>query len=386
MNSQKEKFRKLTALSVVSVVSVSFTQCSVQEVRQDFGKRVERNGKSYASELAAQSPFKKVEMSWKKANDLMKARNPKYQQALIDQHQSKIRKGAVSNFTFEVRKSLNDSVQTTLNPNEIAAAMNSPVSTLPRQLKSITDLKNISHSLTQSEWDRVLQSIKADIAQRKEMVNLHVLFCQNETIDRAESELEKIVKSDPQPQNKALATELAKAQSLLKKERSEWLGQVRNFYNAEFYDVEFTDYRAKLNSYRHVTNPGFSDWKRWRLLENSEMLAGEMQKEHNDAKPMLPGMNMLKRKLGVMEIQSQLGHQKVLNEEMAKEVRQMLRGWRELKAVQQKIFASELSYSRSNVTQAPSVQDVRRITTDFQLKNEEIDKMKIFWAIDEDCW
>lgn len=383
MKFQKQLFNKLI---VILFAPVMLSQCATEEVRKDFSKRVERNGNSYVDELAAQSPFKKVELSWREANELMRDRNPKYHQALLSKKESGIKKGAVKNFTYEVRKSITDSVQTTLHLNEIAKAMNNPVSSMPKQLRSITDLKNISHSLTQSEWERVLLSIKADIAEREEMVMLHVLFCQSENLVRAEKQLEKIAKVDEPKQNKAFVTELEKARGLVKKERGQWLDRVRDFYNAEFYDVEFKDYKAKLDFYRHVSNPVFSDWKRWRLLENSEMLASEMQKEHREAKPLLPGMNVLKRKLGVMELQSQLGHQRVMNEKMATEVRQMLRNWRELKSVQKKIVASDISYSKSDVMQALGVKDVKRVISEFKLKKTEIDKLRVFWAMDEDCW
>ncbi|MEZ7957069.1 MAG: hypothetical protein QMC23_10925 [Rubritalea sp.] len=234
--------------TVLVLASLALTQCAVQEVKQELSESVERKGASFAHELSAQSPFKKVEMSWREASELMKERNSKYRQAIIDKEESLIKRGLVNNFTFEVRKSLTGSVQTTLNPSAIAKAMKDPVASLPGQLESITDLKNIYHSLTQSEWGRISQSVRADAAQRREMVNLHVLFCQSENLEKAESNLESLIvilsADGSMNLNKAMTVELAKTQAILKKERGQWLDQVRNFFNAEYYDVEFNNYKT----------------------------------------------------------------------------------------------------------------------------------------------
>ena len=152
--------------TVLVLASLVLTQCAVQEVKQELSESVERKGASFAHELSAQSPFKKVEMSWREASELMKERNSKYRQAIIDKEESLIKRGLVNNFTFEVRKSLTGSVQTTLNPSAIAKAMKDPVATLPKQLESITDLKNIYHSLTQTEWGRISQSVRAECPGR----------------------------------------------------------------------------------------------------------------------------------------------------------------------------------------------------------------------------
>ena len=380
-------FRKeiLLRFTVSAVASLALTQCATQEVKQELNQSVEMKGASFARELAAQSPFKKVEMSWREASELMKERNSKYRQAIFDKEESQIKKGLVNNFTYEVRKSLANSVQTTLNPGEIAKAMKSPVASLPRQLESITDLKNISHSLTQSEWGRVSQSVQADAAQRREMVNLHVLFCQSENLEKSEGNLKKLISllsaDDSVKPNKAMIVELAKSQALLKKERGQWLNQVRDFFNAEYYDVEFNDYKSKLSFYREVTDPEFSDWKRWRMLEHSGRLVTELQKQHGDDKPALPGISRITQNLGVMGLRSNLAQQSIPNQDMAKEVRQMLKSWRNLKSVQQQI-----AESKPYAEKTPSVEDLKGVTALYQLKKMEIEQLKTFWMIDEKCW
>jgi uncharacterized protein YajQ (UPF0234 family) len=281
-------------------------------------------------------------------------------------------------------------VQTTLNPGEIAQAVKNPVASIPRQLESITDLKNISHSLTQSEWERVSQSVRADAVQRREIVSLHALFCQDENLVKAEKDLgtlvERLSTEDTAKPNKPMAEELAKAQAAIKNERAQWLNQVRNFFNAEYYDVEFTDYKKKLSFYREVTNPEFSDWKRWRMLENSDRLASELKEQHGKAKPALPGISLITHNLGLAELRSNLNQQNVFNQEMAKEVRQMLKSWRKLKYVQQKIVSSEVRFSQKAIEKYPSVADLKLITALYDLKKKEIEQLRAFWMIDENCW
>ncbi|MFT5905293.1 MAG: hypothetical protein ACI9E1_000889 [Cryomorphaceae bacterium] len=380
-------FRKeiLLRFAVLAVAALVFTQCATQEVKQELEQSVEMKGASFALELAAQSPFKKVEMSWREASELMKKRNPYYRQAIIDKEESRIKKGLVNNLTYEVRKSLSNSVQTTLNPGEIAKVMKSPVASLPMQLESITDLKNISHSLTQSEWGRVSQSVQADAAQRREMVNLHVLFCQSENLEKSERSLKKLISLlsalETVKPNKAMVVELAKSQALLKKDRGQWLDQVRDFFNAEYYDVEFNGYKSKLSFYREVTDPEFSDWKRWRVLEHSGRLVAELQKQHGDSKPALPGISRITQNLGVIGLRNNLAQPSNLNQGMAKEVRQMLKNWRDLKSVQQQIAESK-PYNETT----PSVADLKRVTTVYQLKKSEIEQLKTFWMMDEKCW
>ena len=127
------------------------------------------------------------------------------------------------NIGHEMRKSFTSSVKNTLNPSEIAKAMKDPVGAFPDQLESITDLKNISHSLTQSEWERVTKVVKAESVQRREMVNLHVLFCQSENIEKAEQELQKLIDSERLKETKEVMKELTNTQVILRKEREQWL-------------------------------------------------------------------------------------------------------------------------------------------------------------------
>ncbi len=380
----------LGRFTILVIVPTTLTQCANQEVTQTLDQKLQVSGESYTKELAAQSPFKKVELTWSDATDLMEKRNPHYRQAIIDKETSAIRRGFANNLTYEVRKSLSNSVQSTLNPGEIALAMKDPVTSFPRQLESITDLKNISHSLSQSEWQRVTQSVRADAVERREIVNLHVLFCQSENLKNAQQDLksmmEAVSKDAAASQNKELRAALTNAQATLKSEREQWLNQVRDFFNAEYYDVELNNYKGKLSFYRDVTDPEFSDWKRWRMLENSDRLAEELRKQHSNQKPLLPGVSLISNNLGVNDFKENLVQQSTLNESMAKEVRQMIKNWRNLKSLQQNLVQQEQRLSQSRTKKIPSLVDVKTLCEIFDLKKREVEQLKAFWVIDEKCW
>ena len=368
------------------LISLLFTQCVTQEVKHELDKNVKVKGQTYARELEAQSPFKTVKISWSDASKLMKERNLKYRQAAIDKRNSAAKKGAVRNIGHEMRKSFTSSVKNTLNPSEIVKAMKDPVGAFPDQLESITDLKNISHSLTQSEWERVTKVVKAESVQRREMVNLHVLFCQSENIEKAEQELQKLIDSERLKETKEVMKELTNTQVILRKEREQWLDSVRDFFNAEYHDVEFKAYRDKLSFYRDIKDPKFSDWERWRVMEHSNTLAVEMKGKHDDDKPVLPGIYSLKEKLGVSKVRNKLTQEEMPSTDMVKEVRKMLRNWRLLKLVQQEIEEQELESIKSVNDEVLGVSDIKNVTVVYNLKKREIDHLKEFWLMDEQCW
>jgi len=70
---------------------------------------------------------------------------------------------------------------------------------------------------------------------------------------------------------------------------------------------------------------------------------------------------------------------------MSKEVRQMLKNWRNLKSVQQKIAALEVSFSQS-AGRPPSVVDLRRVASVYQLEKKKINYLKTFWMLNESRW
>jgi len=370
----------------VPILACLLSQCATHEVQQELQQNVARKGESYARELAAQSPFKKVNISWNEASELMKERNTKYSKALKDEAEANKTRGFANNLTHEVRKSLTTSVQHTLNPAEIAKAMKDPVKSLPRQIESITDLKNITHSLTQSEWERVSQGVGAEMVQRKEMVKLHMLFCQNENLKSLKENIGQIIESNKLEKGKEVSKEVAKIKTLIKKERSVWLDEVRDFFNAEYLDVELGSYTSKLSFYRGVNDPGFNKWERWGKLEHSGKVANEMKASHKESKAILPGVSLVKEKLGVNDIRSRLVNDGMLDDDAVNGVRKMLKNWRQLKSVQQQISELELKISKVTEEEAIKLADLKQVSKLYELKWREVIHLEILWIMDEQCW
>jgi len=352
-------------------------------VKHQLDKNVETRGQNYARELEAQSPFKKISLSWGEATELMKERNPQYQKAVASQIEAERSNGLVKNFTHEVKKSLTNTATQTLNPQEIAKALNNPVGELPKRLKSLTDLKNISHSLEQKEWARVGQSVDAEKSTRKEMVKLHVLFRQEKVIEDQRVLLEKyegLVKGKPN-----LEKLLTKKRIKYEAQRKVWLNSVRDFFNAEYYDVDFKDTKESLTLYRNVADPKFHEWQRWCSLGHSQELAKELSKQHKDNKPAVPGMNSLKTSLGIKQFQSNLAASEEKQAGLRGEVRTMLQKWRELKNTQTKI--TELKIKKADVDpEQITAQTIEESFKVYQFLQTEIKLVSYFWMLDEKCW
>ena len=360
-----------------------FSQCANKEVKHQLDRGLQTRGQSYALEMQAQSPFEKVSLSWSEATELMMGRNPNYQKVIASKKEAERANGLIKNFTYEVKKSLTSTASQTLNPQEIVKAINNPVAELPRRLKSLTDLKNISHLLEQKEWSRVGQSVNAEKSARHEMVKLHVLFRQEKVIEEHKEMLEKL---------EELVVGKASLEKLLKKkrvnyesQRKAWLNSVRDFFNAEYYDVSFEDFNGTFTLYRNVADPKFDQWQRWGSLGHSEELAKQMRLQHKENKPVIPGMNSLKTSLGIKEFQNNLADREDKQTDIRGEVRMMLKKWRELKNTQSKITDLE---SKNNVVDPEqlSIQTIEESFKVYQFLQTEIHLVSYFWMLDEDCW
>lgn len=359
-------------------------QCAHKEVRYQLDNKVQDSGENYAKELEAQSPFEKVSLSWNDATELMRERNAKYQKAVATQIEAESKGGVVKNFTYEVKRSLTNTATQTLNPKEIVKAINNPVAELPKRLKSLTDLKNISHSLEQQEWHRVGQAVEAQKITRVEMVKLHVLFRQERVIEGQKALLEKYEKlAEGQPK---LVSLLKKKRKIYEGEREAWLNSVRDFFNAEYHDVDFYDTENSLTLYREVSDPEFHQWQRWRRLDRAEELVKQLSKEHGDNKPVVPGVNSLKASLGIKEVQSNLLVNVEKQTSVRGEVRMMLKKWRELKNAQIKIAALKSKESDSFKLEGMTAQVIDEQFKIYEFLQTEIKLVSYFWMLDEECW
>lgn len=371
-------------IGVTAVAVGALTQCAQQEVKHQLDKSVQDRGELYARELQAQSPFKTVSLTWVEARELMKERNPKYRKAIESKAEAESKNGLVRSFTSEVKKSLRNTATHTLNPKEIAKALNNPVAQLPKQLSSLADLKNISHSLEKKEWERVGQSVDAEKLTRAEIVKLHVLFSKDEILKQQETLLKKYEKLSEE--NPSILKVVKKRRLSFDMQREAWLNNVRDYFNAEYYDVRLKYQGKKLTFYRGVKNPGFDQWQRWGMLEHSHDLAKQLGAEHEKNKPVVPGMNSLKSGLGIKTMQKNLGATEKQHAELRGDVRSMLKKWRELKQTQTKI--AELKSTKIN---QPTTEKItpKQVEDDFkvyQLLKTELQLASYFWLIDERCW
>ena len=380
-----EIYKRFSGYSAALITYCLLSNCANQEVQSQLNNSIENRGVSYAKELATQSPFQKVSLSWDDAKQLMKERNSSYKKAISAKIEAESTGNLVTDFTNEVRKSLKKTASRTINPREIAKAFQNPITQLPRQIESLTDLKNISHSLEQKEWNRVSDSVAAQVMSRAETVKLHVLFCQNKVLNE---QLELLKHYEPLVAERApLVSALKKKKERYNKQRSIWLDSIRDFFNAEYYDVEFKNYGRGLSLYRDVEDPNFDQWQRWRTLDHSQALVKELQNQHKKSKPVIPGVNGLKSSLGLKSLQDNLADNPVSEDDMRKEVRSLLKQWRELKETQSKI--SELKSRHSSLPMTSESITLKTIDTRFQvfqLLEKEIKIVRNFWLIDEQCW
>ncbi len=355
------------------------SQCAHKEVKHQLDKIFQTRGQNYARELKAQSPFEKVTLSWTDATKLMLERNPEYRKALTTQSEASANNGLVKNVTHELKRSLSNTATQTLNPKEIAKAINNPVGELPKRLKSLTDLKNVSHSLEQKEWSRIVQAVAAEKTMRTQMVKLHVFFRQEQVIKEQESLLKKyqeLVVGRPKLENLLIKKRIA-----CQANRRDWLNSVRQFFNAEYYDVDFKDTNNSLTLYREVNDPQFHQWQRWRALRHSQELATQLSKQHKENKPVVPGMNSIKTSLGIQEFQSNIAATGEKQSGMRNEVRMMLKKWRELKNTQTKI--AMLKSKQGDPITPQMIENQFKI---YQLLELEIKLVSYFWMLDEECW
>ena len=75
-------FMRIPMLIISAAASSLFLSCAQQEVTDCLGNHAQHEGLRYADEVAAQSPFETVEVSWSGALQLMEERNLAYRKAM----------------------------------------------------------------------------------------------------------------------------------------------------------------------------------------------------------------------------------------------------------------------------------------------------------------
>ena len=362
--------------------------CATQEVKQQLDDGVKQKGEVFAQEIEAQSPFKKVRLSWNEASELMKERNLAYRNAVIKQEVANDKGSYLGNLTSEMKTSLKSTATVSLNPKELAKLLNNPMANLPKQLSSLSGIKDVSHNLQQKEWGRVETNVDAESEVRKEKVKLHVLFHQYTLLEKKRKLLDSMESGEEV--DSSLERQLKRDRLAYDKQRTLWLREVRNFFDAEYFDVEFSAYSKKLPLYRGVKDPEFTKWQRWRLLDHSKDLAVALKSQHKKNKPAIPGTKTLMSKLGVSSVDEAIVTDRN-DSGLRKEVRGLLKNWRELKEVQTDISLAkrELALVKAEAGDSEKESEVDLLKQQLNLISLEEKEVKLashFWQSDEKCW
>lgn len=358
-----------------------FVGCAQQRVTDALAQATEAEGKQYAAEMAAQSPFKTVEMRWSEAGRLMEKRNRAFIAAKEAHAKANEKKPEVGVITGEVKRAVASSVGGVLSPGALLESMRSPALQLPKQLASLGGIKDVPHHISQSAWDDACASVDAEFAMRRERVKLHRLLCIGELIDQ-----ELVIAREspvlPEDVDPAVGLAIEEWRSALNVERGNWLGEMRDLFDAEYHDVRLVRDSSGLAMYREIGEPNLSDWQRWCRLAREKELVASLGKAHADRKPSIPGMIMVSNKFG--EIVGDSGPEKAVAirepEAVRREVRTLVQSWRKMKQAQHEAEAIEVP---SVLASAPDVNTRKR---NFHLRKTEIEHAGVIWLMDEQCW
>ncbi|GAA5495621.1 hypothetical protein Rhal01_01800 [Rubritalea halochordaticola] len=359
--------------------------CATQEVDRSMGKHSEHEGRVYSREVMAQSPFKPVKLSWGQARELMKERNPHYRSAALSYNRATTSTSLVKNFSTHMGGSIEDTVKGIVNPKDLAQTFKEPSVGLPKQLSSISSLKDVSHKMAQEEWELKEKEVIAEKKMREQIVDLQLLFRRSAVIEKHMSWVED-AKSEKELDAEA-KKELAKFETKLKADRRAWLGEVRDYFNAEYFDVQFVQGDNDMPNYRNIAEPDFAQWQRWGMLSRVESLAGALKKEHEKSKPAIPGTDVLKDKLSMMvndgdtKLDAELDTQSVRNS-----VRTLIRSWRGMKVAQNEadVLRREIKPLQSSAGASKTL--VSKMSKIYSLELTEVKHAKEVWMMDERCW
>lgn len=352
--------------------------CVREQVVQSIEEHKVVEGKVHANEVKAQSPFKKVEMDWEAAKNLMAKRNPKYRAAALGYVEACKETSVVKDFGGHVGSGFGNSLKSVASPDAIAKSLKSPISELPKQFESLSSLKNISHEMAQTAWEKKESEMLCRKQMRTEEVMLQVYFKKGELIDKHLAWAAVMKKGEVDPASMEL---LVKFEAKLKEDRKVWLNGVRDFFNAEYYDVQFRGESVSMQNYRKLVQPDFSDWKRWGALNRVEALAKVLKKRHKESKPMIPGTTVVKEKLqGMLNLEGGM-EAELETREVRASIRQLIRSWREMKVAQRKIGELE-----SGLGEGVDKKVLGKRAQLYGLEMKELECAKAVWLVDERCW
>lgn len=361
-----------------------FVGCAQQRVSESLAETTVVEGRKYATEMAAQSPFETVEMRWSEAGKLMEERNRTYIDARRVHEESVAAKSDHSGITREVRRAVSESVGGAFNAGVLIESLRNPAMQVPKQFASLSGLKDISHNISKTAWEDAAVAVGAELVMRREHVKLHCLLRTGDLIDH---ELAIVQSSAPLPgdADPLIAVAINEWRTELRGERTKWLGDVRDLFDAEYHDVRFVRDNSGLPTYRDVEQPDLADSERWCRLARTQEVVETLGKAHAERKPALPGTTMVTDKLG-----SLIGYGKPEEvstcrdaDAVRREVRNLVQSWRKMKQAQKEAARLE---ARHDPVAIASVADVNLRRKIHNLRIAEIENAGVVWMMDETCW
>lgn len=374
---------KTFSKTLIGVLAAACGGCVQQQVSESMAEHAVVEDRRFAREVSAQSPFDTVEMSWSEAAELMEKRNPNYLVARSAYQKATEQKPVVKNLTDELKDAVSISFGDVLKPRSLLEAINEPVTRLPEQLASLGKIKDISHEMEGTAWKHTAESVDAELKMREERVKLQQLLRTGELIDTEMARLE----SAPPPPTDAdpkLAEALKAWRGHLRQEREKWLGEVRDFFNAEYRDVRFVKDQSGLPTYRDSVRPDLTKGDRWCRLKRSKDLVTVLQKAHEQSKPAVPGTRLVTRKFAEIVRGDEAGPGPAIKPETVRgEVRALIRNWREMKNAQEQARGLERENAAGSFD---SIARVDQCQTLYKLRQQEIRHSVMVWMMDEQCW
>ena len=360
--------------------------CVDRQITSSLVQTASVEGRRYAKEVDAQSPFETVEMPWIEAGELIKERNPSFISASRNFSEALVGKPLVSELTREVKNTVTESFSSMLDIDTLVSSLKAPSIEIPKRIASISRLKDVSHEVKQGAWVDAGKSVDAELEMRKVEVQLHRLMRTGELIDRELANALRTPKLDPDaeqnPDPKFIGA-LAAWRASLKKERSNWLTEIRNLFDAEYHDVHFIPDDSGLPTYRNAANPDLGKWRRWCHLRRSKELIGNLTLSHQESKPTLPGTSFVAKSLKQMVNQNTESTIVRKTDSVRQEVRTLIQSWRSMKETQEQAeLLEELTDDLPLQTQG----DIKARQKIFQLRKAEIKYVSVVWLLDEDCW
>jgi hypothetical protein len=362
----------------IPLIALFLAACAKQNVQTQITEGTTIEKTKYAREIEAQSPFETLTMSWTEASKLMETRHPAFLTAKSNFTQANGEKPMVGEITSQVKQTISGSVGQIVSPTALLKSLQNPAEHIPKQISSISSIKDFSHQLEESEWQEAKASIQSELTMRDERVKLHHLLRKEQIINTelqlAESSLKSQKDSDP----KFLATLDAWRNTLIE-ERKSWLVEMRDLFDAEYHDLRFTPDQSGLTDYRNIDQPDLNDLQRWCHLQRTHQLATSLSHQHSKNKSAIPGTLLISQKFGQDPQPQTLTDPATIR----KQVRSLIQSWRELKAAQQEADNIEKSQSKPSLSTPANLTQRQKI---YKLRTSEIHHASILWTLDEGCW